>query len=354
VNRKKLSLRRPTAIIGAAILGLAASVALSSPASAHHPIVSGEGGCIVNGQWEVNWTVVNSEDDLEGKVVQVQPGPVGDIVDDAVLPKSGEGELTGKQTLPGSDRTAKLKVKVKWKRDGNVITQWADGEAHPRKGCAQKPTAAFQSECDGTVVVTLDNTKGEGDVNLKVSATGFEETHTVPAGQTKGGIVVPAGAGEIKVTRGQRVIATDTWKNPGNCGVPEDKVTSTCEELIYTLINPADGREVTVTLTPNKGEPQTITAKPGETVEARFPGSEGLEVVPSVGDVKGDPFTWEPEDCATPAPTTPPPPGGGGGGPELPVTGVAAGGIAGGALLLLAIGAVLFFVARRRRTTFTA
>jgi hypothetical protein len=345
VNRSKL--RRSIAVIGAAVLGLGAAVALSSPASAHHPVVSGKGGCVVDGKWEASWTVINSEEDLEGEIIAVDPAPVEGIAVHATLPKSVDGPLTGKQIVTG-EKPVTLKVTVRWDRGGGRIHEaTAEGYAKPNKKCA---TAGFEPECDGTVVVTLDNTKGKRATRLTVTAKDFKETHEVPAGETKTGIVVPAGAGEITVSQGKKVVSTYTWENPGDCGVPADEVESTCDELIYTLVNPQDGQEITVTLTPNKGEPQTITAKPGETKKAHFDAFEGLEVVPSVGDLEGEPFAWQkPEDC-----DTPPPPGVGGGGPELPVTGVAAGGIAGGALVLLAIGAVLFFVARRRRMTFTA
>lgn len=346
MNRTKL--RRSIAVVGAAVLGLAAAVALSSPASAHHPIVSGKGGCVIDGKWEATWTVINSEKDLEGKIVAVDPAPVEGIAVDATLPKAGDGPLTGKQIVTGADRVV-LKVTVRWVRDGQIIEATKKGYAKPSSKCA---AAGFEPECDGSVVVTLDNTKGSKPTKLTVTAKDFEETHEVPAGETKTGIVVPAGAGEITVTQGRKVVTTYTWENPGDCGEPAGEVASTCDELIFTLENPKDGKELTLTFTPSVGEAQTRTVAPGETMEpVKFPASEGLKVVVSSEDTEDATFEWEkPEDCATP----PPAPGEGGGGPELPVTGVAAGGIAGGALVMLAIGAVLFLVARRRRTTFTA
>ncbi len=349
MNRQKLSLRRPIAVIGAAVIGLAASVALSSPASAHHPIVSGKGGCVIDGKWEATWTVINSEEDLEGKIVAVDPAPVEGIAVDAALPKAGDGALTGKQIVTG-ESPVHLKVTVRWDRDGRIIEATKKGIAKPSKKCA---AAGFEPECDGSVVVTLDNMKGKKAARLTVTAKDFEETHEVPAGETKTGVVVPAGAGEITVTQGRKVVATYTWEKPGDCGEPAGEVESTCDELIFTLQNPEDGKSITLTFTPNTGEAQTRTVAPGETMEpVKFAASEGLEVTVSAEGVEDETFAWEkPEDCATP---TPAPPGEGGGGPELPVTGVAAGGIAGGALVLLAIGAVLFFVARRRRMTFTA
>ncbi|MDQ7909122.1 hypothetical protein RB614_31825 [Phytohabitans sp. ZYX-F-186] len=346
MNRSKL--RRSIAVVGAAVLGLMTAVAVSSPASAHHPVVSGKGGCVIDGKWEATWTVINSEQDLEGKIVAVEPGPIEGIAVDATLPKAGDGPLTGTQTVTGEDAVT-LKVTVRWLRNGRVIEATKQGVAKPSKKCA---AAGFEPECDGSVVVTLDNTKGKKATRLTVAAKDFEETQEVPAGETKTGIVVPAGAGEITVSQGEKVVAKYTWVSPGDCGEPKGEVESTCDELIFTLENPEDGRAITATFTPNTGEAQTVTVAPGETKQVKFPASEGLEVVVSSEGADDATFAWEqPEDCETPPP---PPPGAGGGGPELPVTGVAAGGIAGGALVLLAIGAVLFFVARRRRTTFTA
>jgi len=113
--------------------------------------------------------------------------------------------------------------------------------------------------------------------------------------------------------------------------------------VTFTLENPTD-ETISITFTPNQGEPKTLTVESGKTGSVSFPAAEGLVITPSIGDEKGEPFTYEkPEDCTS-----------GGGGGDLPLTGAAVGGIAAGAVLLVAAGVVLYIVARRRRVTFTA
>jgi hypothetical protein len=185
-----------------------------------------------------------------------------------------------------------------------------------------------------------------------VTATGFKQTYTLEPGTKKDDITVPAGAGKITVTEAGKdaPIGTYTWEDPGTCaepGEPEGSVEFTCDEMIFTVSNPKDGETVTITFTPNTGEPQTLVVEPGQTKQAKFPASEGLKVTASAEGIDDETFAWEqPEGCEE---------GGGGGGDDgdLPVTGVAATGIAAGALVLLAVGGMLFMIARRRRTTFT-
>jgi hypothetical protein len=367
VNRPNLSLRRPLAVLGAAFVGLAAAVAVAAPASAHHPIVTGTAECdTATGDWKVTWTVANSETDLEGKITAVELTPAGTEIDgiavDAVLPKSGDGVLTGKQTVPGDSGAteATLKVSGYWNRDGKDVRSDAGGSVHFQGTCAapsSKPAATFVSKCDGSVVVTLVNAEdatkdatfvvtGEGGFTAeKTVAPGEDDTVTVPA----------ANAGKITVTEkgGQEPVATGKWTEPEGCakpGEPTGEVISTCDELVFVVANPEDGVSITITFTPNTGEPKTVTVEPGETETVAFPAQEGLTVTPTAEGLETETIAWEePEDCDN---------GGGGGGddggPILPVTGAAAGGMAAGAALLLAVGAGLFLVARRRRIRFTA
>lgn len=177
------------------------------------------------------------------------------------------------------------------------------------------PNASTSSACDGTVQVTLSNGEdATADAVLRVRATGFDKTYTLAPGASKDDIVVPAEAGEIKITEGeQQVGSTVTWAEPENCVEPGEPVggyESTCDELIFMISNPEDGEPVTLTLTPSTGEPKTLTVAPGTTETAKFPASEGLTVTPSADGLEdAEPIAWEkPADC-----------GGEGGG--LPVTG---------------------------------
>src|SRR5690606_18566322 len=75
---------------------------------------------------------------------------------------------------------------------------------------------------------------------------------------------------------------------------PTGTVEVTCDELIFTVENPQGGKEITVTLTPNKGEPKTLTVAPGETGSVSFPAEEGLTVTPSgEGLEDAEPIAWE-------------------------------------------------------------
>lgn len=364
--RPKLSLRRPLAVVGAAIVGITAAVAVAAPASAHHPTVYGTAECdTATGNWAVNWTVTNSEADLDGTISKVDLTPAGTEVSTitvgARLPKSVDGNLTGKQLVPGASGAtgAQLTVEGTWIRDHTIIAS-ATGSVSFEGTCQEptsKPAATFASQCDGTVVVTLVNAKeATKDATFVVTGKdGFTQTKVVAAGKDDT-ITVPAkNAGSIVVTeKGKdQPVATGKWTEPKGCTKPSEPkgtLEFTCTEMIFTIENPKDGKTVTITFTPNKGEAQTLVVAPGETKSAKFAASEGLTVTPKAEGLDDTgPIAWEkPADCTTPVP------GGGAGGPTLPKTGAPAGLIAGGAAALLAIGAGLFFMARRRRIRFTA
>ncbi|WP_329108317.1 cell wall anchor protein [Micromonospora sp. NBC_01699] len=377
--RPKLSLRRPLAVLGATFVGLAAAVAVAAPASAHISVPSGSAVCDTDaGEWVVTWKVESTlhfdSDKFKLHYIRTTPRdiPIDGIVRNKDYPV--DTPIVGTQRVPGTTVKAELDVKATWSdgfreqdlREGNVTlegtcekkspeaTPSATPSATPTETPAtppakvSSPNASTSSACDGTVQVTLSNGEdATADAVLRVRATGFDKTYTLAPGASKDDIVVPAEAGEIKITEGeQQVGSTVTWAEPENCVEPGEPVggyESTCDELIFMISNPEDGEPVTLTLTPSTGEPKTLTVAPGTTETAKFPASEGLTVTPSADGLEdAEPIAWEkPADC-----------GGEGGG--LPVTGAAAGGIAGGALVLLAIGITLFVVARRRRLTFTA
>ena len=161
MNRKPSFLRRSLAVAGAAFVGLAATVALAAPASAHHPLVTGDYKC-VDGGWEVTWTVTNSEKDLAGALTRrhYQPAYEGQAIKaGAVLPKSGDGGLVETLTLPADATGATLAVEAEWFRPYKHIVEDAkasltfEGKCHKK----EKPSVTFESLCDGSVDVKLDN-----------------------------------------------------------------------------------------------------------------------------------------------------------------------------------------------------
>ena len=157
------AVRRPLAVAGAAFVGLAATVALGSPASAHHPEVSGTATC-VEGKWQVDWEVANSEKDLAGDIVSAAftPSFSSDTIKaGATLPAyQGDGSLLkATQTLDVNVTEASLSVEAHWKRGSKDITSTKSATVNiPRGGCkTSKPAVAFTDDCAGQVTVVVSN-----------------------------------------------------------------------------------------------------------------------------------------------------------------------------------------------------
>lgn len=140
-----------------------------------------------------------------------------------------------------------------------------------------------------------------------------------------------------------------TYTKPEFCGAPSGFIESTCDGLLVSLTNPADGKSESVsqTYTPSTGDPKTLTATRGQTVTHTFAGSEGLTVsyTPLDGGDKQT-VTWEPdpEKCTPTTTTTPGLPDTGTGG----LTGIIA---AGAALVLAGAGLLTMLFLRRRRVS---
>lgn len=343
------TLRRPLAAAGAAIVGLAATVALSSPASAHHPLVTGTPSC-VDGAWQVDWKVTNSEQDLDGDLTGVTFTPAfasETVTVGATLPKAGAA-LTTTQPLDLGVTEATLAVSAHWIRDGKDID--ARGTATvsvPRGGCkTAKPAVAFNPDCAGQVSVVVSNgAEATKALRYDIVAANLEEavaSGTVQVGESSEPVVVPPDAGEITVRSGRTEIGSYTWTEPKGGCVPALEIASSCDDLTITVANPPNGLDFDLAFTPSTGSARTVKIEKGESATVTFPASEGLTVTLSVGDEDLRTVTWEkPSGCDS-------------GGATLPTTGPEAGVIAGSAGALLALGGALFFVARRRRLRFTA
>jgi len=376
VIRPKLPLRRPLAILGAAVLGLGAALTLAAPASAHHSEVKVQGVCnTATGEWDVTWTVESvappgvakfkflkaEAQSFVGATASPLTIPGLEVTAGANYPYPVNQKLEFTQSLPAETTAVSLRVKAQWDNRYKE-PRWAAARTEFVGTCEKKeeeppktpnPTATVGAECDGTIVVKLRN--GE-DATAPAEFTvttdkGFEKQVTIAAGKEET-VTVPADkAGKVTVTeKGQeKPLYDDVPPAAEDCVEPGEPALSyafTCDEFIWEVDNPEDGKTVTVTFTPNKGEAKTVTVEPGTVETVKFPAEKGLTITPSAEGQQGEPLAWEkPEDCAS---------GGGGGGDELPLTGAAAGGIAAGAAVLLAIGVTLFIVARRRRVTFTA
>ncbi|SCL21201.1 hypothetical protein GA0070624_2254 [Micromonospora rhizosphaerae] len=379
----RLNLRRVTAVAAGALLGLAGVAAVAAPASAHHSEVKVTAECdTAKGEWVTTWTVqtyapegVNNYRLVKAEATSrtgetTAPFTVEgiNVTEDGanpLYPHSVSQPLVGKVRLAGNVTGASLSVRAQWDntfqenddRSASIkFSESCDKVVTPPPAEAN-PKATVTADCTGDVAVTLENGReATKDASFTVTGTdGFTKTATVGPGKDTT-ITVPAkNAGRIKVTEAgqEQPLFDDKPAEAKDCvepGEPAGSYRSTCDELIFQVENPKDGKTVTVTFTPSRGEPQTLVVAPGETKTVKFPASEGLTVTPKAEGLDDtSPIAWErPADCT---------PGGGGGdqgGPTLPLTGAATGGIVAGALVLLAAGATLFVVARRRRVRFTA
>ncbi|HEY0700492.1 MAG TPA: cell wall anchor protein, partial [Micromonospora sp.] len=346
--------------------------------SAHHSEVKVKADCdTATGEWVATWTVNNyaPEDVKHYKFTEVVAKTfVGDQATAASVPGIAvtEGDtyphdtntpIVAEQRLPNSTTKASLQVKAKWE-NGFVEEKWRKATIEFSGTCEKvetpppataKPTASVTSDCDGDVAVRLANAE---DATMRArfivtGADGFEERKALKPGEETVVTVPAKNAAKIKVVEiAQDEPLFDGTPEPArDCvepGEPAGSYRSTCDELVFEVANPEDGRTVEVTFTPNKGEAKKLTVAPGETKSVSFKAFAGLTVTPSAeGMDETGPIAWEkPADCQAG--------GGGGGEPGLPVTGTAAASIAVGAVVLLAVGVTLFLVARRRRVNFIA
>ncbi|GAB3955604.1 LPXTG cell wall anchor domain-containing protein [Micromonospora vulcania] len=318
--RPKSPFRRVAAIAAGALIGLAGVGTMAAPASAHHPEPSGTYCFAADGQATVTWKVGNSED-ITAKITSVKstvPSDFtsGDLKLDATLPAKGTGFLTATQTYRFAERQPKIEltVEARWERPNRIITEHRTVEATRAGTCAAEPTPTPSSPTPTPTPTTpASPTPTPTTASPSPSQSPSESPSPTPTATP-----VPA--------------------------EPVGTVESTCDELIFTIENPADGKTVKITLTPNKGEVKTLTVEPGKTGSVSFDAVKGLTVTPAAEGLDDtEPIAWEqPAECDK---------GEGGG---LPLTGSNTTTIAGGAVLLLAVGAGLFLIARRRRLRFTA
>lgn len=360
----KLSLRRPLAVLGATFLGLAAAVAVATPASAHHSVVDGKAACdTATGEWVVDWTVTSiAPAEATGyRLYQVvaKPIPVTGIAvtEGEGYPHDAHTPLTGTQRLPGTTEKASLQVMGAW-NTGQQDTKWKKKEITLGGVCEKEepppataaPTYTIVTDCDGLAVVTLTNAEdATAPAKFKVvTADGFEKSVEVAPGKDATVEIPAEKTGDITVTEAGSEKPLYTGPAPEAEGCITAGLEVTCEDMTFSISNPEDGETVNATFTPSKGDAQKISVAPGETKTAKFAGSPGLTIDAELeGYEEVATFAWDeekPEDCAA----------GGGGGGDLPVTGAQATGIAVAAVLLLAVGGFLFVMARRRRVTFTA
>lgn len=172
--RPKLSLRRPLAILGAALIGLTGAVAVAAPASAHHTTITATADCDrLSGERVITWKVVNSERDKDVTLQQVTATPSTEVtvpvegakavpLEGSVIPKAGT--ITAVQRVPGDTVNAKLTVFGKWKKNGQEATNDGSINLAADKSCAPAPKCVEVDKA--TYSHTFDGPKGTATVKL--------------------------------------------------------------------------------------------------------------------------------------------------------------------------------------------
>ncbi|SCL30018.1 hypothetical protein GA0070616_3996 [Micromonospora nigra] len=179
--RTKLSLRRPLAVLGAAVVGFAGAVAVAAaPASAHHTTITATAACDqLSGERVITWKVVNSERNKAATITKVTADPATAVtvavegaeskpLSEVVIPKGGHVEAV--QRVPGDTARATLTVDALWQRnnakstDSGRIDLATDQPCTPAPKCVDADKASYSHTFDGpkgTATVKL-----EGDLPL--------------------------------------------------------------------------------------------------------------------------------------------------------------------------------------------
>jgi hypothetical protein len=297
--------RRTTTVVAGAVIGLAAAMALTVPASAHTGELTAASAC-TDTRWKATWTLTTSDTDgHEGTLSNVKVD-----VDYTQVPPG----------IGGSPKLAKL-------TDGATVT----------------------ADTTVTDTLTLSRVATSATLSLTLTWQVGDATHT-------------------KTLRAQATAPADcAWPPPDEPS--RLSTTFDCATMTIKLANPQSAKdEVALRLKTSKGEERTLVAGPGETKSETFSASPGftVEVTQDGAPIPpgGKPGTIDyeqPESCSADdggeAAGDGSAGGGAAGGSEgggLPVTGAAAGTVAGAAAALLAIGVALFAMARRRKVRFTA
>jgi LPXTG-motif cell wall-anchored protein len=321
----KSPLRRTTAVLAGAFIGMAGAVALAAPASAHSPSVSGEAKCIDDGSgtWTANWLFGNDFRSYANvSKIELDPqleltGPITEP--DKRIPAFSAGhpklEIPGYTEVPADVTSVTAKVWLNWPRDGYANFEPATYTVNKPEDCVGTPSTPPSDE---------------------PSTPPSDEPSTPPSDEPS---TPPSDEPSTPPT-------TPPSSTPTTPAEPTPILEFNCTTLVIGLDNPADGVAITLHYKTSKGEERDTTINPGEKKTDTFSATPGFTVTVSAPglDDSTETIAYEkPAGCDT---------AGGGGG--LPVTGAAAGTIAGGAGLLLAVGGVLFFMARRRKVKFTA
>ncbi|GAB1642635.1 LPXTG cell wall anchor domain-containing protein [Krasilnikovia sp. MM14-A1259] len=337
-------LRRTTAALAGAFIGIVGAVAFNAaPASAHAPSVTGKASCLKDGSWKIDWLFGN-DFRLKAWVREIKLDPQvtleGKITDkDRVIPKYSAYQLAYR--VPGSSTVAANVDSVHIE----VYLKWADGYVNykPAEAVVARPATCVPP------VIPPSSTPPSSTPPSSTPPSSTPPSSTPPSSTPPSS--TPPSSTPPSSTPPSSTPPTSPTVPPvpqPEAGEPNPILEMDCTSLTIGLDNPANGIEIPLHFVTSKGETRDTVIKPGERKVEKFSATPGFSLKVSVKGYESDtetiPYT-KPADCDTQ---------GGGAGGGLPLTGAAAGTIAGGAAALLAAGGVLFFLARRRKVKFTA
>ena len=119
MNLLKSPLRRTTAVLAGAFIGLTGAVAIAAPASAHHPELWGDASCADEGGWNIDWTL-KPVAPIDGLITEVKVWEDGQKVDNPLtkIVKGAEFKvdtaIEDTQHVSSDVKTVKMKVIATW------------------------------------------------------------------------------------------------------------------------------------------------------------------------------------------------------------------------------------------------
>ncbi|GGM36975.1 hypothetical protein GCM10011608_21990 [Micromonospora sonchi] len=162
--RPKLSLRRPLAVLSAALIGMTGAAAMATPASAHHTTITGKVVCDqLTGERVITWKVENSELRTAATVTKVTAEPStpvkvlvagADPVDLQGFAIGRGGSVEAVQRVPGDTLNAKLTVEARWdnnrtQTNSGTIKLDRDAPCAPAPECVDASQAKYSHTFDG-------------------------------------------------------------------------------------------------------------------------------------------------------------------------------------------------------------
>jgi LPXTG-motif cell wall-anchored protein len=188
VNLLRTPLRRTTALVAGAFLGLAGAVALVSPASAHVADLTGPADCVQDGGWKIDWTLQIGRGPSDGTITNLhettrQGEPVtgasalAKFVENGTVPK--DGSITETQTLPVEVRSVKLSFTVVWSDNYRVPVEATIHQ--PRGCCPPKSPTPTPTPSETTTPPTTPPTTTPTTPPTTVAPTPSETTQPTPS-----------------------------------------------------------------------------------------------------------------------------------------------------------------------------